>query len=194
MNTLLKTKGKRPRTGGIVICSNCKKEIYKRPCHLKWKTSFCSRNCYLSFVKENAFSLECIICKKRFNCQPCQVKYRNRKTCSVKCRIKLARLNAIKRRKEKGYTKHQLDRLARYCIEAKEWRKQVFERDNYTCQKCGLRSGNGKKVVLNADHIKPFAYFPELRYELSNGRTLCVECHNKTKISAKEMKKLYKDK
>lgn len=57
-----------------------------------------------------------------------------------------------------------------------QWRKDVFARDNYTCQMCGKR-GNG---TLNADHIKPFALFPELRFELSNGRTLCLACHRLT--------------
>jgi 5-methylcytosine-specific restriction endonuclease McrA len=59
--------------------------------------------------------------------------------------------------------------------EYKAWRKAIFERDNYTCQICDERGGH-----LNADHIKPFAYFPELRFELSNGRTLCLSCHRKT--------------
>jgi len=60
--------------------------------------------------------------------------------------------------------------------EYKQWRKAVFERDNYICQKCGKR-GNGE---LNADHIKSWALYPELRYTLSNGRTLCANCHRKT--------------
>ena len=62
----------------------------------------------------------------------------------------------------------------------KDWRKAVFERDNYTCLDCGARNGNGYKVILNADHIKPWAYYPELRYDVSNGRTLCLGCHTKT--------------
>jgi len=56
-----------------------------------------------------------------------------------------------------------------------EWRKAVFERDNYTCQHCNRVGG-----YLHADHIKPFAYFPELRLAINNGRTLCIECHRKT--------------
>ncbi|MEK6828742.1 MAG: HNH endonuclease, partial [Nanoarchaeota archaeon] len=54
----------------------------------------------------------------------------------------------------------------------KEWRKDVFKRDNYTCQICGK-----KGCYLEADHIKSFAQFPELRFDLNNGRTLCQPCH-----------------
>ena len=65
-------------------------------------------------------------------------------------------------------------------LEYKLWRESVFTRDNYTCIWCGIKSGSGKTVVLNADHIKPFALFPELRFAIDNGRTLCVDCHKKT--------------
>lgn len=68
----------------------------------------------------------------------------------------------------------------RSSLEYKIWRKAVFERDSYTCIWCGLKSGNGKTVILNADHIKPFAYFPELRFAIDNGRTLCIDCHKTT--------------
>ena len=62
----------------------------------------------------------------------------------------------------------------------REWRKSVLERDNYTCIWCG------SKKKLNADHIKPYSLYPELRYELSNGRTLCEECHKKTDTYGKK--------
>ena len=55
------------------------------------------------------------------------------------------------------------------------WRKAVFERDNYICIWCKVKGGK-----LNADHIKPFSLFPELRFAIDNGRTLCLECHKKT--------------
>lgn len=82
----------------------------------------------------------------------------------------------------------------RTSTEYKLWRKSVFERDNYACIWCGARSGNGKTVVLNADHIKPFAHFPELRFAIDNGRTLCVPCHKTTdNFAGRGLKRLKKD-
>lgn len=65
--------------------------------------------------------------------------------------------------------------LFRQQMNYKDWRRAVFERDDYTCQFCG-----GKGARIEADHIKPFAIFPDLRLELSNGRTLCKPCHRST--------------
>ena len=72
----------------------------------------------------------------------------------------------------------KLRKLPRY----KMWRIDVFERDNYTCQECGQRGGE-----LNADHIKPFALYEELRLDLWNGRTLCKTCHLKTDTYGKRI-------
>lgn len=73
-----------------------------------------------------------------------------------------------------------IHRIIRGSIEYKLWREAIYKRDNYTCVDCGIKSGCGKTVILNADHIKPFAYFPELRFAIDNGRTLCLDCHKKT--------------
>lgn len=58
--------------------------------------------------------------------------------------------------------------------EYQKWRKMVFERDDYTCQNCDNRGGK-----LNAHHIKPIYKYPELVFDVSNGVTLCEECHLK---------------
>lgn len=62
----------------------------------------------------------------------------------------------------------------------KEWRTIVFERDGYRCVDCGDRAQVGHRVILHADHIKPFAAHPHLRLSVENGRTLCAPCHRKT--------------
>ena len=62
----------------------------------------------------------------------------------------------------------------------KAWRTAVFERDNYTCRHCGKSKKDYPRMTLQADHIKPQSTHPELKFTLSNGRTLCVSCHKKT--------------
>ena len=89
--------------------------------------------------------------------------------------------------------------------ESEDWRIVVFQRDNCTCQKCNARNGNGKAVYLEAHHLKSFeSIFQEflneydqfssiedkeillklaIKYQsfwdVSNGQTLCKECHRK---------------
>jgi hypothetical protein len=63
--------------------------------------------------------------------------------------------------------------LIRSSLEYRLWRISVFERDGYVCIFGGKEHGN----KLIADHIKPFCLFPELRFAIDNGRTLCRECH-----------------
>lgn len=59
------------------------------------------------------------------------------------------------------------------------FRKSVFERDNYTCKICGVRSGNGKKILINAHHLDGWNWCKEKRFDTDNGITLCSECHKK---------------
>lgn len=57
--------------------------------------------------------------------------------------------------------------------EYKDWRNKVFARDHYLCQKCFK-----KKNYINAHHIKNWKDNPLSRYKVSNGITLCEDCHN----------------
>lgn len=72
----------------------------------------------------------------------------------------------------------------RNSIEIHLWGEAVFARDNWTCQRCGVRSGNGRAVVLHSHHIRNFSEYFELRTSIENGITLCKKCH-------KEFHKIY---
>lgn len=76
----------------------------------------------------------------------------------------------------KGGTSRTINKIIRQSTEYKLWREAVFKRDNYQCIWGGKEHGS----KLHADHIKPFALYPELRFAIDNGRTLCIECHYKT--------------
>jgi 5-methylcytosine-specific restriction endonuclease McrA len=66
----------------------------------------------------------------------------------------------------------ELSHLLRTSSDYKEWRKTVFERDHYTCAVCNKY---GKRICVH--HIIPLKVAPLFRYDLSNGITLCTDCH-----------------
>lgn len=169
------------------ICLKCAKRFPKKvTCSKKeWTTSkYCSHSCANSinslgnkysvgripWSKGRKFGkshrntrviINCIYCHKPFEIK----KYRigQAKYCSKQCHNK----------DNLGLT--SINYRLRRSLEYEDWRKQVFERDLYTCQMCGEVGG-----YLQAHHIKSFSEYPELRLSLDNGCTLCIGCHKKT--------------
>jgi len=70
-----------------------------------------------------------------------------------------------------------LNTILRTSAELRNWRREVFKRDDYTCQYCHEKSEKGHSIILNAHHIKSWADFPKERYNLENGIALCYDCH-----------------
>ena len=61
-----------------------------------------------------------------------------------------------------------------WSVEYKNWRREVFIRDSFKCTRCGYSS------YVEAHHLKPFSLNLDLRYDVSNGTTLCRKCHKDT--------------
>ncbi len=98
------------------------------------------------------------------------------KFCSKKCYTEWQLVNAPRGEEHHSWIdggKHEdeLNRL-RHTREWAEWRTQVFERDNYTCQLCGERG-----LELHPHHILQKCDYPDLIFEIDNGITLCRDCH-----------------
>lgn len=84
----------------------------------------------------------------------------------------------------------------RHSLRYKKWRLRIFQRDKFSCVICGYRSkkswAHGDKMCdIRADHIKPFSLYPELRFKVSNGRTLCLKCDRKFGYNFRRDKYIY---
>jgi hypothetical protein len=66
------------------------------------------------------------------------------------------------------------EHLERNSARYRTWRDAVYLRDGWRCVVCGKKCQKGD---IAADHIVPWNEVPRLRYEVSNGRTLCRACH-----------------
>lgn len=119
--------------------------------------------------------------------------------------IKTKEKQSLAHRGEKSYNWKggitSLYLLIRNSFIYRQWRSDVFTRDNFICQECGQI---GRK--LNADHIKPFSVIIKQHniktledaincselWNINNGRTLCVLCHRKTNTWGEKVKQYEK--
>jgi hypothetical protein len=111
---------------------------------------------------------KCLTCNKNFYVFPYR---KNASFCSVSC---LAKSFVGSKAKNWKGGKSPLDKKIRETKQYNEWRKSVYTRDNWTCQECFVKQ---KHPV--AHHIKTFKDYPELRFDVSNGKTMCRSCHKK---------------
>ena len=161
-------------------CTQCKKSF------LDYKSNhrkFCSMNC-----KNNSQlidkSLICLECGDSFEFVRSNRSYNRSKFCGKECRLKsMSRLKTGQIAWNKGIRHLSIsgdnhwnwkggNKRGKRGAEQRRFRLAVLKRDNYKCTECGA---DDTKLV--ADHIKPYAYYPELREDISNGRTLCVDCN-----------------
>ncbi len=88
-----------------------------------------------------------------------------------------------------------VNEIIRGSAEYKEWRWKVFKRDNFTCQnsKCKFcyNKGSGNKV---AHHIKSFSKYQKLRFDISNGITLCEKFHDEIRTKEEKYIKIFQNK
>jgi endogenous inhibitor of DNA gyrase (YacG/DUF329 family) len=168
-------------------CIVCGKLSYRKKLseakRKNWK--FCSRSChtrYCNYLRRNpAKKKYCFYCKKSFKARTKrELKYR---FCSQKCSVLFLNQTEEQRKRvslrssgqnsnfwKGGITSTNV--LIRNSVKYSRWRAEVFEIDNYTCWICNQWGG-----ILRAHHLKRFSGYPELRFEISNGLTLCDFCH-----------------
>lgn len=177
------------------VCQQCQGEFYyQKGCNHPGK--YCSTSCRDAAASRKV-TVVCAQCEMSFPVSPSHAT--SRKFCSPDCRRAYARVPKTCEQCDRPFVvKRYRVATARFCSREcasenrdqgvtpehrrirqsatyRVWRSAVFERDNHTCQECGAQG-----VVLEADHIKQFAFYPELRCVLSNGRTLCQPCHYRT--------------
>lgn len=158
-----------------VQCKICGGEFHVVPARVK-TAKFCSYKCAGEWRKRN-FAREanpnfrggtaklCKHCGKDFWVRPA---LEHQQFCSKPCADKGGlryfgkdhpNYREDARRKNRGGSHHK-------------WVNAVIGRDKATCQHCGATD-----IELHAHHIKSYKDFPEYRYDVNNGITLCFKCH-----------------
>jgi len=137
----------------------------------------CSRACNAK-AKGISVKLTCFECGKEFYRKQSQVDPNNKHFfCSKKCQKK--NIDYILR----GSDHFRYIDGKSSCKRGKGWvqtRKEIRERDNYTCQQCGKTEREIGKA-LDVHHIKPYRLFDNYgdANKSENLISLCPSCHHK---------------
>lgn len=134
----------------------------------KYCSTRCSNLSRTKFVSRKEIAI-CTNCNKTWLDYPHNNRRVSKRFCGKDCWFKYVAVDRPENVRQRG------------SLEYRQWRKDVYSRDNYTCQFCFARG-----VLLHAHHQKPFAYIPSDRLKLENGVTLCEPCHKA--INRKKMK------
>lgn len=166
----------------IRICAVCKKEFRAIKEFKDRISKFCSKFCWSR--RNPPITKNCLYCRKFF----ISYDYQKKVYCNNECRNKgyVYEFKGSKSHLWKG-GKTKLSILRRKNANYRNWRNAVMKRDNYKCVFCSKKGGD-----LESDHIKPVSEFPDLIYNVDNGRTLCLTCHKETETYGhKQYLKLY---
>ncbi|BDR82560.1 HNH endonuclease [Clostridium tetani] len=169
-----------------VKCSICGKE--KEVTHSRkslYKDFYCSDECKnKGYSKQysgenskryNQVEIKCEICGKVLKRNSYEIIKYAHHYCSEVCKIEGYKL-LFSGKNNPNYNPNKAyeDRIKNRNIEGyKEWIRQVYKRDDYTCQCCGDNKGHN----LNAHHILNYSEYKDLRLDINNGITLCKKCH-----------------
>jgi 5-methylcytosine-specific restriction endonuclease McrA len=159
---------------------------------------YCSYGCSASIRKKDNSKVICQICHKEFFVIP--ARKNTAKFCSRSCKwehekTKIGKLNPFWGKSHTLKTKKFLSKIntkhgnsseqarMRQRPPMKKWKRTVFIRDNFTCRKCGAKSGYDGHIELEAHHIIPIrklfkTKFEKHMYNIDNGITLCCPCHS----------------
>lgn len=163
------------------ICKNCMGVFKVRPYYTT--KNFCKRSCRIEFEKKNfgrggKEKRNCKTCMNFYMTYKSHIKHRGSNFCSRKCQgiYKSTQKGILSSGYKNG--KSSENKCLRNSTSWKNWRKEVFERDSYICQGNNCKHTN---KYFEPHHIKRFAKYPDDRFKVSNGVTLCKDCHNLTK-------------
>lgn len=143
---------------------------------------YCSRSCARSgspTKRKSAPRVECGVCGKAFYKHQSEIRKTRRGMhfCSSGCWYEYNQ-----RENHYMWAGGQNERMN---PQSRVWRKAVLERDGGFCRICHATD------KLEAHHILPFGTHPERRWEVSNGLTLCKECHARVRYRELENAEMF---